>query len=151
MAGYSCTSTNPTQRALKNKKLLNGTITLKSDNSTDGGRLSYHDVPFSVTNNMANPYVQGTVYFNFNGFSTHPTILVLDDAEFNSWVGRNETVPIYDSWNVSITVKLPMPGAYHLVFYNQAELIPGNPEGSGPLYASSPVKITANVNLYWSQ
>jgi len=150
-AGCSA-STNSTRPTLKSKNLINGTITLKSDNSTYGGRLAYYDVPFSVTNNTANPYVQGTVYFDFSGNSAHPTILVLDDSAFKNWVSRNEVVPIYDSWNVSITVKLPMPGAYHLVFYNQAEFIPGAPpEYTGGDYANSPVKITANINLFWYQ
>jgi type 1 fimbria pilin len=153
-AGCYSASTNSTQPALKSKKLLDGTITLKSDNSTHGRRLAYYDVPFSVTNNMANPNVQGNIYYTFSssGFSTHPTLLVLDDSSFNNWVSRNETAPIYESLNASITVKLPTPGTYHLVFYNQAEFIPGKPPGTpGGDYANSPVKITANINLYWYQ
>lgn len=151
-AGCSSASTNSTNPALKSKKLLDGTITLKSDNSNYGGRLAYYDVPFSVTNNMANPSVQGNIYYNFSGISTHPTLLVFDDLSFNNWVSGNAAAPIYESLNVSITVNIPMPGTYHLVFYNHAEYIPGAPpEYTGPDYANSPVKITAHINLFWSQ
>jgi len=148
MAGCSSASTNSTQPTLRSKYLLNTTISVKPDHSTEGRRLAYYDVPFKITSAMINPTVQGIISA-IGGMGPYASLYVLDDSSFKNWINRNEGVTMLYSLGAemvaTMNVSITAPGTYHLVFYQTPIIIPG-----GALI-DRPAKVGAHIKLQWYQ
>ncbi|MDO8715819.1 MAG: hypothetical protein Q7J73_03305 [Dehalococcoidales bacterium] len=149
-AGCSSSSANSTQNepTLRSKYLLNSTISVKPDHSTEGRRLAYYDVPFKITSAMKNPSVQGIISA-IGGMGPYAAVYVLDDSSFKNWINRNEGVTILYSLGAemvaTMNVSITAPGTYHLVFYHIPVIIPG-----GALI-DRPAKVGAHIKLQWYQ
>ena len=148
-AGCSSWSANSIQIAptLRSKYLLNSTISVKPDHSTEGRLIDYYDVPFKVTSAMIKPSVQG-IFSAIGGKMPYATAYVLDDLSFKNWINRNEGVTILHASSgmvATMNVSLTAPGTYHLVFYQTPIVIPGG------AYIDRPAKVGAHIKLQWYQ
>ena len=81
-SGSSANSTK-TEPILRSKYLLNSTISVKPDHSTEGRLIDYYDVPFKVTSAMINPTVQG-IFSAIGGMGPYASLYVLDDSSFKN-------------------------------------------------------------------
>ena len=148
--GCSNSSGNSTQIAptLRSKYLLNSTISVKPDHSTEGRLSDYYDVPFKVTSTMINPSVQGIISA-IGGMGPYAAVYVLDDSSFKNWINRNEGVTMLYAAGAemvtTINISLTAPGTYHLVFYHIPVIIPGG------AYIDRPAKVGAHIKLQWYQ
>ena len=148
--GCSGPSANSTQTVpiLRSKYLINTTISVKPDHSTEGRLLAYYDVPFKITSAMENPSVQGIISA-IGGMGPYAAVYVLDDSSFKNWINRNEGVTILYSLGAemvaTMNVSIKAPGTYHIVFYQAPIVIPG-----GALI-DRPAQVGAHIKLQWYQ
>lgn len=145
-SGSSANSTK-TEPILRSKYLLNSTISVKPDHSTEGRLIDYYDVPFKVTSAMINPTVQG-IFSAIGGMGPYASLYVLDDSSFKNWRNRDEGVTMLYAGGgmvATVNVSLTEPGTYHLVFYQTPIVIPG-----GALI-DRPAKVGAHIKLQWYQ